>query len=33
MKAFSLCRVLADGNGAETLQRMEATIGREIRHI
>ena len=31
MKAFSLCRVLADGNGAETLQRMEATIGREIR--
>ena len=30
MRTFSLCRALADGNGAQTLQRVQATIARQI---
>ena len=30
MKTFSLCRALADGNSPQTLQRVEATIGRQL---
>jgi hypothetical protein len=30
MRTFSLCRGLADGNGAQTLQRVQATIARQI---
>ena len=30
MRTFSLCRALADGNGPQTLQRVQATIGRQL---
>ena len=30
MMTFSLCRALADGNSPQTLQRVEATIGRQL---
>ena len=30
MRTFSLCRALADGNSPQTLQRVEATIGRQL---
>jgi len=30
MRTFSLCRALAAGNGAQTLQRVQATIARQI---
>ena len=30
MRTFSLCRALADGNGPLTLQRVQATIARQI---
>ena len=30
MRTFSLCRALADGNSPQTLQRVQATIGRQL---
>ena len=30
MRTFSLCRALADGNSPQTLQRVQATIARQI---
>ena len=30
MMTFSLCRALADGNSSQTLQRVQATIGRQL---
>jgi hypothetical protein len=30
MRTFSLCRALADGNSSQTLQRVQATIGRQL---
>ena len=30
MRTFSLCRVLADGNSSQTLQRVQSTIGRQL---
>ena len=30
MMTFSLCRALADGNDPQTMQRVEATIGRQL---
>jgi WD40 repeat protein len=33
MRTFSLCRALADGNSSQTLQRVQATIGRQLEQI
>ena len=33
MRMFSLCRALADGNSSQTLQRVQATIGRQLEQI
>jgi hypothetical protein len=33
MRTFSLCRALADGNSPQTLQRVEATIRRQLRRL